>query len=330
MGKSKTWLVTFALLILAAFLIFLTAQLAEVVRLLYGVNETLGRIAAFLAMGLGLALVLVPAVSFLRLPKPIIPPQEESGPPYEKHLERIRQRLADNPVLRESSLSTVTDLEVAIAKLQIEARQISVDWAKRVFLGTALSQNGVLDMLIVLAAQITMVRRIAGVYYQRPTLRDLFYLYSHVAATAFMSYALEEIDLSEQVEPLVESAMSGITAVPIVGAMVTPFVAATLDGTANAFLTLRVGIITSWYCAPLVRIEKKKARRQAAAQAAKLLGAIVVEGAQKIGLAVTKATGKKIASAGSALAGKTKQGLKSLWPSGRGSPERTERGGETP
>ena len=84
MGKSKTWLVTFALVILAAFLIFLTAQLAEVVRLLYGVNETLGRIAAFLAMGLGLALVLVPAVSFLRLPKPIIPPQEESGPRLRK------------------------------------------------------------------------------------------------------------------------------------------------------------------------------------------------------------------------------------------------------
>ena len=330
MGKSKAWLVAFALVVLAAFLIFLTTQVAEVVRLLYGVNETLGNIAAFLALGLGLALVLVPAVSFLRLPKPIVPPQEESGPLYEKHLERIRQRLADNPLLRESSLSTVSDLEVAIARLQAEARQVSVDWAKRVFLGTALSQNGILDMLIVLAAQITMVRRIAGVYYQRPTLRDLFYLYSNVSATAFMSYALEEIDLSEQVEPLVESAMSGITAVPIVGAMVTPFVAATLDGTANAFLTLRVGIITSWYCAPLVRIEKKKARRQAAAQAAKLLGAIVVEGAQRIGLAVTKATGKKIVSAGSALAGKTKQGLKCLWPLGRGALERTESGEETP
>lgn len=330
MGKTKTGLVIFALVILAAFLIFLTAQLAEVVRLLYGVNETLGRIAFFLAMGLGLALVLIPAVSFLRLPKPIIPPQEESGPLYERHLARVRKRLAGNPYLKKTTLGTFSDLEVAVAKLHTEAQQISVDWAKRVFLGTALSQNGVLDMLIVLAAQITMVRRIAGVYYQRPTFRDLLYLYSNVATTAFMSYALEEVDLSEQVEPLVESAMSGITAVPIVGAMVTPFVAATLDGTANAFLTLRVGIITSRYCAPLVRIEKKKARRQAATQAAKLLGAIVVEGAQKIGLAVTKATGKKIFSAGSALAGKTKRGIKSLWPMDRGSLERTEGGRETP
>ncbi len=330
MNKTKTWLFTLALVILAAFLIFLTAQLAEVVRLLYRANETLGRIAAFLAAALGLALVLIPAVSFLRLPKPIIPPQEESGPPYEKYLERVRKRLAGNPYLKETSIGTLYELEIAVAKLHTEAQQISVAWAKRVFLGTALSQNGILDMLIVLAAQITMVRRIAGVYYQRPTLRDLLNLYSNVAATAFMSYALEEIDLSEQVEPLVESAMSGITAVPIVGAMVTPFVAATLDGTANAFLTLRVGIITSWYCTPLVRIEKKKARRQAAAQAAKLLGSIVVEGAQKIGLAVTKATGKKIVSASSALAGKTKQGLKSLWPLGRGSLERTESGEDAP
>jgi hypothetical protein len=45
---------------------------------------------------------------------------------------------------------------------------------------------------------------------------------------------------------------------------------------------------------------------------------------------VTKATGKKIASAGSALAGKTKQGLKSLWPFGRGSLERTEDEGDAP
>jgi hypothetical protein len=330
MGKTKTWLVTFALVILAAFLIFLTAQLAAGVRLLYGVNETLGQTAAFLAAALGLALVLIPAVSFLRLPKPLIPPQEESGPLHDRHLERIRKRLANHPLLNESSLDTVADLEAAIAKLQAQAQQLSVDWAKRVFLGTALSQNGILDMLIVLAAQITMVRRIAGVYYQRPTFRDQLYLYSNVAATAFMSYALEEIDLSEQVQPLVESAMSGITAVPIVGAMVTPFVAATLDGTANAFLTLRVGILTSWYCAPLARIEKNQARRRAAALAAKLLGSIVMEGAQKIGLAVTKATGKKIASAGCALAGKTKQGFRSLWPFGRDSLERTDREGEAP
>jgi hypothetical protein len=141
---------------------------------------------------------------------------------------------------------------------------------------------------------------------------------------------LEEIDPTEQVQPLVESAMSGITAVPIVGAMVTPFVKATLEGTANAFLTLRVGILTSWYCAPLVRIEKQRARRQTATLAAKLLESIVMDGAQKIGLALTKATGKKIASTGSALAGKTKQGLKSLWPFGRGSLEGIERGGEAP
>ena len=121
MGKTKTWLVTFALVILAAFLIFLTAQLAEVVRLLYGVNETLGRIAAFLALALGLALVLIPAVSFLRLPKPIIPPQEESGPPYERHLERVRKRLAGNPYLKKSSIGTLSDLEAAVAKLHTEA-----------------------------------------------------------------------------------------------------------------------------------------------------------------------------------------------------------------
>ena len=80
MGKTKTWLILFALVILAAFLFFLTAQLAEVVRLLYGVSETLGRIAAFLAAALGLALVLIPAVSLFDCPNPSFPPGRRAAP----------------------------------------------------------------------------------------------------------------------------------------------------------------------------------------------------------------------------------------------------------
>ena len=80
MNKAKTWLLTLALVIVAAFLIFLTTQLAEVVRLFYGVNEILGHISVFVVAALGLALIIVPAVTFFRLPKPIIPPQEKTGP----------------------------------------------------------------------------------------------------------------------------------------------------------------------------------------------------------------------------------------------------------
>jgi hypothetical protein len=324
MGKIRWWLTLVSLTIIFFFLVFLAGEMAGIVRLLYTVNETLGRITAFLAVAIGLGVIVIPSYLFFRIPKPLIPPPKNTGPDYERHLTLIRNRLAANPLLKTNPLQTLPDLEEAIGTLNGEAERIAVEWAKRVFLGTALSQNGVLDMLVVLGAHFTMVRRIAGVYYQRPTPRDFLYLYSNVAGTAFLSYALEEIDLAEQIEPMIESAMGGLRAVPVLGAMVSPLVSAIMDGTANAFLTLRIGLIASQYCVPLTRLEKKPVRRLAAGRAAKLLGGIVVEGTQTISRVITKAAGKKIVSAGSALADKTRQGLQSLWPFTRKAGEEIE------
>jgi hypothetical protein len=324
MGNIRRWISFVSLAIILAFYIFLIGEMAGIVRLLYMVNQTLGRIAAFLAVAIGLGVIVIPGYIFLRLPKPLIPPKEDTGPDHERHLNRIRDRLAVNPLLKTRTLTARADLEEAIGTLNAEAEKITIQWAKRVFLGTALSQNGVLDMLVVLGAHITMIRRIAGVYYQRPTPRDLLFLYSNVAGTAFLSYTLEEIDLSEQVQPIIESAIGGVTAVPILGTMVTPLVSAIMDGTANAFLTLRVGIIASRYCVPLTHLKKKTTRRVASARAAKLLGGIVIQGTQDICRVVTKAAGKKFASAGSSLAEKTKKGLYTLWPFSSKAEEETE------
>jgi hypothetical protein len=324
MGKIRRWLTLVSLSIIFLFLVFLAGEMAGIVRLLYTVNETLGRIAAFLSLAIGLGVVVIPGIIFFRIPKPLIPPPENTGPDHERHLALIRSRLSANPHLKSKALRTLPDLEAAIGTLNSEAEKIAVEWAKRVFLGTALSQNGVLDMLVILGAHMTMVRRIAGVFYQRPTPRDLLYLYSNVAGTAFLSYALEEVDLAEQIEPMVESAMGGLTAIPVLGAMVTPLVSAIMDGAANAFLTLRIGLIASQYCVPLTRLEKKPTRRLAAGRAAKLLGGIVMEGTQTISRVITKAAGKKIVSAGSALADKTKQGLQSFWPFTRKAGEEIE------
>jgi len=55
-----------------------------------------------------------------------------------------------------------------------------------------------------------------------------------------------------------------------------------LSGSANAFLTLRVGMITKEYCRCTVRLEKKGLRRAATVQAVKLLGAIVRDSTVKL------------------------------------------------
>jgi hypothetical protein len=61
-----------------------------------------------------------------------------------------------------------------------------------------------------------------------------------------------------------------------------------LTGTANAFLTLRVGIIARRYCGSLVLTEKRTLRRTASAEAAKLLGTIVKQGTTRLSKALWK------------------------------------------
>ena len=157
MGNIRRWITFLSLAIILAFIIFFIGEMASIVRLLYMVNQTLGQIAAFLAVAIGLGVIVIPGYIFLRIPKPLIPPKENTGPDHERYLNLIRDRLATNPLLKTRPFTARADLEEAIGILNGEAEKITIEWAKRVFLGTALSQNGILDMLVVLGAHITMI-----------------------------------------------------------------------------------------------------------------------------------------------------------------------------
>ena len=150
-------------------------------------------------------------------------------------------------------------------------------------MSTAISQNGNLDALLVLSAQSKMVWQVAHVYYQRPTLREITQLYANVVSTAFVASELEDSDILEQVGPIVASASGSIVrAIPGFGAMVSTVTNSILNGTANAFLTLRVGMITRKYCNTLVARDKSLIRKSATINAAALLGSIVSAGAKRV------------------------------------------------
>jgi hypothetical protein len=70
-----------------------------------------------------------------------------------------------------------------------------------------------------------------------------------------------------------------------------------LSGSANAFLTLRVGMITKEYCRCTVQVEKSGLRRAATVQAAKLLGGIVRDGTVKLSKAVVASSKTKLTDA---------------------------------
>jgi hypothetical protein len=191
--------------------------------------------------------------------------------PLGSGLNYFKKRLARHPRFRGLALNSTTDIEAALQTLDKHADDLVTSTATAVFLSTAVLQSGRLDVLVVLAAQTRLIWQVAHVYYQRPSLRDFVQLYANVASTAFIAAGIEDIDVDVLVGTIFGSTIAAIPGMHLLASSV-------LSGSANAFLTLRVGMITKEYCRCTVRVEKTSLRRVATLKAAKLLGSIVREG----------------------------------------------------
>src|SRR5205823_6606024 len=148
--------------------------------------------AVFWTIALGAAAAaLYGVIAYANLPAALIPPEEKSGPKHDAYLEALRIRLTMNPRTKSKAVGTEQEIEDAIGVLSAEADSVVRRTASTVFLSTALMQNGRLDALILLFTQIQMVGRVARIYVQRPSPRELIRLYLNVAGTAFVSSGLE-------------------------------------------------------------------------------------------------------------------------------------------
>ena len=177
---------------------------------------------------------------------------------------------------------TMGGIEEAIHVLSAEADSVVRRTASTVFLSTALMQNGRLDALILLFTQIQMVGRVARVYVQRPSPREMMRLYVNVAGTAFIASSLESLDIGAMLAPIVTSAvpaMKGDIAnrIPGIGGISALLVKCVSNGAANAFLTLRVGEVARRYCELTSRSSPELIRKSATAAAVQHLGRIVRE-----------------------------------------------------
>lgn len=240
----------------------------------------------------------VPAFLFLRLPSPLIPPDSEEGEEFDEHLDRLARRLSRNPRVDRTQITGRDEIEEALGALDAEAQDRIEAAGSRAFLVTAVSQSGALDALVILGLQSKLVWEVAHIYAQRPTPRDMLYLYSNVLGTAFLATELDEAELSEAIQPVLSSVLgSAASAVPGLQVASTVFVNSVMSGTANAFLTLRVGLIAQEYSRALVRPERSTVRRSAIVQAASMLGSIATEGAKKVSSSIARASGKSITGA---------------------------------
>jgi Domain of unknown function (DUF697) len=270
-------------LLAAAFLllavVFVVNQTAQVVALASTVSPTLGRLVLVALLAIYAGVVLIPLVLFARLPRTLRPPADEQSAEFHAYVERLGRRLAGHPLLAERA-GPIADrgaIEAAYDLLDARAAHLMRAAATTVFVSTAISQNGRLDALMVLAAQSRMVWQLAHLYHQRPSLSEMVQLYANVGATVFLVSQLEDMDIEEQVEPVLAATLAGSAAGLVPGASIvaTLVTQAILDGAANAFLTLRIGVICQRYCRPFAGLDRRALRRYASVTAARMLATVV-------------------------------------------------------
>lgn len=295
MRRAVGW-IAFSLSV--AFGLILINQVLQLADFASRVNPTAGQGVFWgLLILLGTAFS-VPVVLLFRLPAPLVPPADDHGPEFQAHLEHLRRRLQANPMTRGRPLDGAEEIEAALEVLDHEALERIRQAGNRAFLTTAVSQNGALDALVVFGIQARLVWEVATTYSQRPGLRELSYLYSNVLTTAFIAGELEDADVAEAMEPAL-SAVLGSAAGLVPGLQVASnvFVSSVLTGTANAFMTLRTGVIAQEYSRAWTRRPRRRMRTLAVTRAGTLLGGIVLSGATSVSGAISKGAGRAITGA---------------------------------
>lgn len=284
-----------AAVLICLFVLFVINQTAQIVALADRVSPAFGTVVLWTLLALYAAGIGVLVYQFGRLPRPLRPPADKDDPDFPRYITRLRARLRRNPLVEGMPLETEADVEAALNALGERADEVTRSTALQVFLTTAISQNGSLDALAVLAAQSRMVLQIARIYHQRPSVRDLLWLYGNVAMAALLARQIEEMDMTETIRPLVSSVVSSaVGAVPGMEAAATVFVQSVLAGSANAYVTLRVGVIAKRYSGSLTIPDAGAVRKAAFAEAIQMIPAVVNQGAKTVAGIITAAMKKTV------------------------------------
>ncbi|MBO4900527.1 MAG: DUF697 domain-containing protein [Lachnospiraceae bacterium] len=144
------------------------------------------------------------------------------------------------------------------------------DTAKKIFIVTAVSQNSVYDMLGMLSANFSLIKRITEICGFRPSNAQVMRLYIRVLAMTLVAGNLEEMNIEELIPLATEGALG--KAIGIVAASAT-------QGAVNALTTLRMAAITKNYLLNAdVSQTRKELRRKSYAEAFAILKNILKQG----------------------------------------------------
>ena len=197
-----------------------------------------------------------------------------------------------------------------------------IEWAKSVFMITAISQNGRLDTVSVLYMNYKMIEDVIIASGFRPTRQQLFRQYVNILVTSLMTFvasevfkdmgsvapfesladpssdAASDIDLSDaavdgaDVDPddIGDTVSGGTGFLSILSGVKIPgvVIGSICDGIVNSLMTLRIGYVTRNYLVDGMNSlngikAKRKAKRAAVKEALKSLPKVVVVGTSFVG-----------------------------------------------
>lgn len=267
-------------------------------------------------------LFVLPIVKVASLPKGLKRPKEEEGEAWDAYLEDFGKRLLSNKKLeadypgfaalsvahRQNQLATSGEVEKALSWLDLQAKSMIAKQAAQVFASTAVSQSGRLDTFIVFGAQLRLIKDLAVLYYERPTFREVLKLYGNVGATAFVAGEIEDSEVLAVLGAPITAGITGLIPVGGTDPLVSLLVNSLLDGSANAFMTLRIGILTKRNLGLKVESNRKVLARSASLEAASLLADVVGHGSRRVADITRRAVTKGAVQAPLKVAGTAVRG----------------------
>ncbi len=282
-----------AVLLGLLFVLFVVNQLYQLYVLTAAVHPWFGAVVTgAVAVAVVLAIAL-PVLYFLRLPKTLTPP-DGTAQGQEAYQQQLARRLMANKHVKAAGIDwhQPDAMQQAVQVLDDKANESLQHTARSVFLTTAISQNGKLDAFVVLLTQARMVWQLAHIYQERPAFKDMWNLYINVGTSALLASQVEQINITEQIEPVVKSLVKSAAgkSIPVVGQAAHVIMDSIFEGSTNAFLTLRVGIITRQYCSSGGALTVKQMRKNALKEASMMLGSLVLALSGQVVKAVLGAT----------------------------------------
>jgi hypothetical protein len=288
MRSLKLIFIPIAVLFILGFTLFMIAQVANLVTLADRFDPLFGDILLGFLVGLIVVLLGIPLYTYFTLPKALLPPQSDDPEKLKAYEDSLLKRYAKNKILRREGIivATKADISPAVKVLDRHADRILQYNTVRTFAGTAISQNGTFDSLIVFYFAINTVYRVSKVYWQRTSLRQLLNLYSQIGLIVIGAKLLEDnLDqyLEENIDEFIdELANQGAETTASVGARATKIipglgsvVESIMQGTFNGLMVLRIGLITQKYCGATHAVNRKAIRKQSFMEARKRIFSII-------------------------------------------------------